>query len=385
MMSSEEAERAVSITRDLVRIESVTGNEKNISQYIASYLANNGLDVHVADVEPGRSNVLAFSHPNASINLLLTGHVDTVPIGMGWTKDPVGGAIVDDRLYGRGSSDMKSGLAAMMVGFVAANRDRTTASNCVGFAAVIDEEVSGKGTRHMVASGIRASAALIAEPTDLQVIAAAKGNGYIELEIRGKASHAGSPELGSNAILLAAKVVSLINGFDQHLSSKRHHLLGCAHVTVTRIAGGEGDSIVPASCRIFLDIRTLPGQTTDNLKDELDSWFRGKLTQEELFRIMLSTIMDMPAMDTDPAHPICRALIDASAKAGAPALPVGSWTAACDGGLLQALAGIPTIMFGPGSIVREAHRPNKSVPVKEIVIATETCYRLTSAAFREPF
>ena len=384
MNSAEGADAAIALTRELVRIDSVSGREAGVAAAIARYLGGHGIEADIVDVDGDRRNVLAFVGRRDAVNLLLSGHTDTVPLGPGWTRDPLGGELVDGRIYGRGSCDMKAGLAAMLVGLVTAAKSMPKDALGICFAGVIDEEVSGKGTRHIAASGLRANAAVIAEPTELEVVRAAKGNGYINVAISGKAAHAGSPAMGENAIALAARVVAAVERFDTGLDRPVHPLLGKRYATVTRITGGEGDSIVPSGCSVLLDIRTLPGVATTDMLRDLDAEFDRAFDATERRRIRAEVVMDMPAMETPETHALCGALRRAVSAAGGPDRPVGGWSAACDGGLLQVLADIPTMLFGPGSIVREAHRPDESVPVDEILVATDAFRRLVESAFTEP-
>ena len=384
MKFSEDAAAAIALTQELVRIESVSGNEAGVATAIARYLGSHGIATEVVDVEGGRRNVVAFLGRRDAVNLVLTGHTDTVPLGPGWTRDPLGGELDDGRIYGRGSCDMKAGLAAMLVGLVAAARTMPRDALGVCFAGVIDEEVSGKGTRHLAASGLRANAAVIAEPTELAVVRAAKGNGYIRVTMTGKAAHAGSPAMGENAVGLAARVIAAVERFDAGLGAPTHPLLGRRFATVTRVAGGEGDSIVPSASTLLIDVRTLPGVTTADMMRDLEAGFERTLSAADRRRIACELVMDMPAMETPESHALCGALRRSVVAAGGPDGPVGGWSAACDGGLLQVHANIPTMLFGPGSIVSQAHRPDESVPADDIAVATEAFRRLTVSAFTEP-
>lgn len=383
MLDVDSKSKVVNLTRELVRIESVTGNERRVAELIASFIGQHGLEVKTPIVEEGRLNVVAHAGRTDDVNLLLSGHTDTVPLGQGWSKDPTGGELRDGRIYGRGSCDMKAGLAAMLVGFLAACADRRQDALGICYAAVIDEEVSGKGTRHLAANGFQANAAIIAEPTELQVITAAKGNGYIDIAVMGQAAHAGSPGSGANAISLASRIVALIEEFDAGLASQTHPFLGKKFATVTRVGGGEGDSIVPSRCDLLIDVRTVPGVSTSDMLKDIERVLDKGLSPADRGRVTSGVRMNLPAMETSADHPVCAALVQARKESGAPDMPTGGWTAACDGGILQEAAGIATILYGPGSIVGQAHRPDEFVPVDELLIATETFQRVSATAFRQ--
>lgn len=369
----------ITLTKELIRIDSVSGHEHRIAERVAAYLEVNGLSPRIVPVRDGRPNVMA-SWGTGRPALLFTGHIDTVPFGEGWTRDPLGGEEAGGRIYGRGASDMKSGLAAMMVALSTAGRELPSPGRAVSFAAVIDEEVSGLGTRAAIAEGIDAECAVLAEPTELQPICAAKGNCYFKIDVRGRAAHAGSPELGVNAIAAAAALARAVEDYNDSLMTRRHPLLGRPYATVTRIEGGTGESSVPDRCVFTIDRRLLPNETGRSSLADLQVYLRRHVPSEQTAPYEVTLKMELPAMEVAADHSIVRAIQQASIASGGPSLPVGGWTAACDGGLLSADARIPTVLFGPGSIVMEAHRPDESVAIDQLLIATRTYARVAARA-----
>ena len=337
----------IDLTRRLVRIDSVSGHEGEIAGFIADYLTANGIATRISEAAAGRPNVYA-QLGDARPGLLLNGHVDTVPIGNGWTRAPLGGEQDGGRIFGRGSADMKAELAAMMVGLVAARCHVSNPAGAVAFAAVVDEEVASLGTKAAIAAGITAPLAIIAEPTELQTICAAKGNCYFTITLRGRAAHAGSPELGVNAISAAAVVIRAIEQHDRAIAARRHPLLGRPYATVTRISGGTGESSVPDHCVLTVDRRLLPDETGESSRAELQA----------LLGIEVALDMELPALDVAPDHYLVNEVRQTSIACGAPDRPVGGWSAACDGGHLQR-AGVATVLFGPGSISGQRHRPDE--------------------------
>jgi len=384
--STETAERAVNLTKALVKIDSVTGNERRIGEFIAGYLGSNGIEARTHEVE-GRLNVYARIGADAKPALLLTGHVDTVPTGSGWTRDPFGAEEEGGRIYGRGACDMKSGLAAIMAAMIDANRIVKRPSRSLAFAAVIDEENTGTGTKAALRDGIDARYAIIAEPTELQPICAAKGNCYLRIEVAGKAAHAGFPELGVNAIAAAARLVEAMEDYNATLAMPMHPLLGRRFATVTRITGGSGDSIVPQSCRLSIDRRMLPHETGAYCLADLRRYLQSRYLQsqaalEGMWGYEVSLDMELPGMEIAVDHPLVRLVEQASRSCGGPALPAAGWSAASDGGLLAAHGAIETVLYGPGSIVREAHRADESVPIGELSIAADAYLAIATKALR---
>jgi acetylornithine deacetylase len=372
-----EPESLYTLTAELVRRPSVSGEERSVAEFIANFLGDHGLEAGTAEVEPGRPNVSTSWGAEAGPALLLTGHSDTVPVGEGWSRDPFGGEIVDGRLYGRGSCDMKAGLAGMLLTMVAVKRRLPRPARRVIFAACVDEEEGGKGTQDALRKGLAADWAVIGEPTELQPISAAKGNAYFEVKVHGRSAHAGSPELGANAIYGAAKAIEVVERHHAELRARSHPLLGSPSASVGTVRGGFMVSAVPDSCSFWVDRRLIPGEDGDSALAELSR----RLHEAAAYpgtRIEERLAMEMPAMQSPVDHPIFTALAAAAADAGGPALPPGAWSAACDGGFLQRGGIAPVVLFGPGSITKQAHRPDEFVPLSELLIAARA-YALLAA------
>ena len=373
-----EPEQLYGLTAELVRRPSVSGEERSVAEFIANFLRDHGLDPALAEVEAGRPNVAASWGADAGPALLLTGHSDTVPIGEGWSRDPFGGEIADGKLYGRGSCDMKAGLAGMMLALIAVKRRLPRPARRVIFAACVDEEEGGKGTQDALRKGLAAEWAVIGEPTELQPIGAAKGDAYFEVKVTGRSAHAGSPELGANAIYGAAKAIEAVQRHHAELRTRNHPLLGSPSASVGTVAGGFTVSAVPDSCTFWIDRRLVPGEDGASALAELSRRLHEEGVAYPGTRIEERLAMEMPAMQSPSDHPIFEALASATADAGGPSLPTGSWSAACDGGFLQRSGIAPVVLFGPGSISRQAHRPDEFVPLNETLIAARA-YALLAA------
>ncbi|GAA1552167.1 M20 family metallopeptidase [Kribbella sancticallisti] len=335
-----------------------------------------GLDVVATRVEPGRDNLSITLAGGNGPGLLLLGHTDVVPVGDGWTKDPFGGAVVDGRIYGRGASDMKGGLAAALVALAALRG--TELSGPVELAALMDEEETGKGIRAYVGTASRSWLGCItAEPTDLQTIIGARGDSYLRVEIHGRACHAGNPDDGANAIYGATAVVAEIERLHAELAAAPHPLLGPATWSVGQIQGGTGGSIVPAECVLIADRRLLPGESPAAVLGNLQARVAALNLEARGLSVDLQMPMEMPAFET-PADADLVRITDASlAAAGGPGLPLGGWTAACDGGFIARDLGIPVVVLGPGSVTTQAHRADESVAINELLVAART-YALTA-------
>jgi acetylornithine deacetylase/succinyl-diaminopimelate desuccinylase-like protein len=282
----------------------------------------------------------------------------------------------DGRIYGRGASDMKGGLAASLAALAALRG--VGLSGPVELAALVDEEETGKGIRAFVSSVPGPFLGCItAEPTDLQTIIGARGASYLRAEIHGKACHAGNPDGGANAIYGAAAVIAEIERLHAELAKRPHPLLGPATWSVGQIHGGTGGSIVPAECVVVADRRLLPGESTDAVLDDLRARVAGLRLADRGLTVDLAMPMEMPAFQTPADSELARATDAALADAGGPGLPLGGWTAACDGGYVARDLGVPVVVLGPGSATSQAHRADESVAIEELLVASRA-YALTA-------
>jgi len=372
-------DQLIELARSLLRArgQNPPGEEAATVGVLAEAAAGLGLDVCEAPVQPGRDNVRVTLPGGAGSGLLLLGHTDVVPVGDGWTRDPFGAEVEAGRIYGRGASDMKGGLAAALSAMAALRG--AGLSGPVELAALVDEEEKGTGIRAYVASAPAASfvGCIVAEPTDLQTIIGARGASYVYVNVHGTACHAGDPDAGANAIYGAAAVVAEIERLHADLAAHRHPLLGPATWSVGQIEGGTGGSVVAADCLVVADRRLLPGESPATVLDDL----RGRLETLRLadrgLTVEVSMPMEMPAFETPSDSLLARTVGAAIADAGGPTLPPGGWTAACDGGFVARDLGVPVVVLGPGSVADQAHRPDESVSIDELVTAARS-YALTA-------
>ena len=189
---------------------------------------------------------------------------------------------------------------------------------------------------------------ITAEPTDLQTVIGARGASYLRVEIHGSACHAGKPDDGANAIYGAAAVVAEIERMHRELAQRPHPLLGPATWSVGQIDGGTGGSIVPAECVVVADRRLLPGESTAAVLDDIRERVAGLRLADRGLTVDVTMPMEMPAFETPADSPLARTVDAALADAGGPGLPLGGWTAACDGGFVARDLGRPGGRAGAG-------------------------------------
>jgi acetylornithine deacetylase len=402
-------ELLVRITQDLLRApgQNPPGDEAATVAVLIAAASDLGLDVRTSPVEPGRDNVSITLAGGNDPGLLLLGHTDVVPVGDGWSVYPYGGLVRDGRIYGRGASDMKGGLAAALAALAALRETRLAGP--VELAALVDEEETGKGIRAYVESATPPHAApppephaastaersvtsaaqraepsaerhpaptapryagcVTAEPTDLQTIIAARGDSYLQVSVHGRAAHAGNPDGGANAIYGAAAVVTEIERLHAELAKSPHPLLGPATWSVGQINGGTGGSIVPADCVVVADRRLLPGESPTEVLADLHRRVAALHLEDRGLTVELAMPMEMPAFETSEDHDLVQITEAARFDAGGPPMPLAGWTAACDGGYVARDLDVPVVVLGPGSVTDQAHRADESVAIAEMVTA----------------
>jgi len=373
----------VAITRSLVQQpgENPPGEEAaRVGALVAACSARH-LEVRTVPLAEGRENVHALTTGGPGPRLLLLGHTDVVPVGDGWSVDPFGGLVRDGRIYGRGTSDMLGGLAACVVAMAAVQRAAgqlgVQLSGRVELVAAVDEEEGGLGIRGFMAAEEHHpyAACITAEPTDLQTIVAARGDCYLDITVHGRAAHAGRPSDGCNAIYGAARVIESLRAWNDELARSPHPLAGPATWSVGIVNGGQGTAIVPAICRIQADRRLLPGESPDEVLASVRARIERLGLDRDGLRAAVQMPMSMPGFETAVDDPFVRLVDSALSESGGPRLPAGGWTAACDGGFVSRDLGVPTVVLGPGSVNDQAHRPDESVPIQELVVAARTYAR----------
>ncbi len=341
--------------------------EAAMAAYVAAWLREQGAEVELDEVLPGRPNVIArLKGDQAGRTLIWEGHLDTVQTS-GMTVDPFRPELHDGRLYGRGAADDKGCLAAFML----ALRDlaQRPAPINVTFVAAVDEEFQFRGILHHLERGERADGGIAGEPTRLHIVSACKGCVRWEIEVRGRAAHSSQPERGIDAIAIGTDLaVHLRRVFGPDLVARVHPLLGRASLICSMIEGGEGFNTVPASCRLKFDRRTLPGESGEDAWREIAKEvrrFAADLDREATV-VMHPPFIDSISMEVAPdatiiaaAQEICRAEGLTDALLG---VPFGSDASK------MTRAGIPTIIFGPGDIA-DAHTADESISVAEVARA----------------
>ncbi len=369
---------AVALARALIQIDSRnptlapdSPGEGDCARALASVLDDWGFSVELTETVPGRPNVVARLGPSDSPVLMLNGHLDVVGVE-GMIHEPFAAEIRANRIYGRGSADMKGGLAAMCAAAVTGAGPK--ARRQIMVAAVVDEEYESLGMRALLASGVRAQAAIITEPTNLSICPAHRGFAWLDVSLRGRAAHGSRYDIGVDAITHAGLLLADLEQLERtRESGARHPLLGRGSLHASIIRGGVGMSTYPEACELAIERRTLPGESAERAMREItDACDRVKAAHPGFdARVTLSTAQ-LPS-DVPADAPIVKRLQGALKRENL-AVKIEGLSAWTDAALLNE-AGIPAICFGPGDIAL-AHAAEEFVPVEEIGLATRVLTRV---------
>ena len=333
--------------------------EKNVADFLATVAARAGLEIEfqvLADGHHGRANLIARLRPAGNIRrtILLAPHLDTV----GAEEAQFVPRWKNGRLHGRGACDTKGSVAAMLTALceLAESKNRPRETEII-FAGLIDEEHAQAGSRSLAKSKFKADLAIVGEPTRSQVVTAHKGSFWLQLKTRGKAAHGATPHLGKNAIHEMARIVDVLEtDYAAQLRRHKHALLGTATVNVGTITGGTQPNIVPDSCTISIDRRTLPGQTEGSVRREITVLLKSKKLSATIWSAKLAPAL---ALETDDKLPLVREFLRSVGQSR----PAGV-DYFCDAAVLSA-GGIPSVVFGPGDIA-QAHTAEEWISLAEL-------------------
>lgn len=373
MKPQADAHQVMGILEDLIRIPSVnpvyddrSPGEGEISEYIEQRLRKAGLKVSRQKVLPGRDNIIAeLRTGNAHSTLLFESHMDTVSAGT--MMDPFQPRYKDGLLFGRGACDTKATLAGMIYAMEQCARHPERLQSDLILCASVDEEHAYKGLSAFMDLNIPVHGAIVGEPTELGIVVAHKGCVRFALTVVGKAAHSSVPDEGINAIYHMARIIDYIENKEQAFLAGRHHpLCGSPSISIGTIKGGQQINIVPDRCVIEIDRRIIPGEDATEEFAILSEKLRNEANRQGI-RVEIDTYLLDPSLNTSLASELVHLSGKVAAQLGLSdqlrGVPYGS-----NASKLQHHLGIPSIVFGPGSI-KQAHAAEEWVPVDEVVMA----------------
>lgn len=366
-------DETVTLLQELVRIDSTNpdlvpggAGEGAIAGFVATWLRDRGFEVHRLESRVGRPSIVAIAYGSGGgRSLMLNGHLDTVTLA-GYDGDPLDPVIRGGKLFGRGSYDMKSGVAALMV--AGAHAAAQPHAGDIVLALVADEEHASAGTSEAL-EHFTADAAIVVEPSELMVTLAHKGFVWFDVTVEGRAAHGSRPDLGVDAITKAGRFLVALDDLAKRLAAERPHpLLGAASVHASTIRGGEERSSYPASCTIAVEWRTLPGQDAASVEAELWSILDGIAVDDPEFHYRLVRGLERSPFEADRESPVVQSTLRIVEEVtGAPVEIRGEpfWTDCA----LYADAGIPVVLFGVAGA--GAHAATEWVSLESVEIVTQ--------------
>lgn len=382
----------LSLLKELIAIPSVNPMGRDVSgpeffetrvtEYLVKHLTDLGVPFEQVEVAAGRCNVLArLDSPGATRTVLLDAHQDTVPVD-GMTIAPFEPVEKEGRLYGRGSCDVKGGLASMLSAFTRLVRERPTCRSNVVLSLTCDEEATSLGINHLTDSWVtgrakyrlcpdRPDVAIVAEPTQLDIVVAHRGATRWKIRATGRACHSSRPNEGINAIYRMARVVRALEDYAEWLPGSRpaHPLCGPATLSVGRIEGGSSVNVVPDLCTIEVDRRVIPGEENLAVIEELSEFLRQRVDFELIHE---SPYCASPALGDENNGGLAAELMSTiQSVVGVKTIlgvPYGTHASRF------ARAKVPSVVFGPGDIA-QAHTKDEWIEVSQLDQAAEVYYR----------
>ena len=335
----------IELTRALVGFDTINppGNERPCAEHLGGLLDDGGFSVSYHEFAEHRSSLVARIGGSAdAAPLCFTGHIDTVPLGAApWTVDPFAGEISDGKLYGRGTTDMKSGVAAFVVAVLRLARELSKGPGVV-LVITAGEETGCEGAYHLAGLGDvlgEAGAIVVAEPSSNQPWIGHKGALWLTARTTGVTAHGSMPEQGENAVYMAAHAISKLEDFDFNVA--RHAVLGKPTLNVGTVHGGLNINSVPDMAEIGIDIRTTPDQDHAAIRSHLTGYLGDS--------VVLDPIVDVGGVLTDPSNEWMQEVFDVmSGILGSRPEPNTATYFTDASALTPAYGGAPTVILGPG-------------------------------------
>jgi succinyl-diaminopimelate desuccinylase len=383
---------ALSILKDLVSIPSVNPMgrdvagpeflETRLTAYLVGFFQQLGVEHQTLEVMPGRANVIArVDTPGAKTTILLDAHQDTVPVD-GMTIDPFTPSVRDGRLYGRGACDVKGGMAAMLAAFARFSRERPSGAANVVMSCTCDEEQTASGARALAKLWSDPSSprsllsappdvAVVAEPTNLNIVVAHRGAVRWKLVTKGRACHSSRPHEGVNAVYKMAQVLTVLERYAEELPKMvpPHPLCGGPTFSVGRITGGISVNTVPDECVIEIDRRVIPGEDPKTAIPHVTTYLQERVDVD--FEMLPPWCDGATLADTINGSWADRLMKHITAVAG-PHEKQGAWYGT--NASRMATDKLPAVVFGPGSIA-QAHTVDEWIDINELRLASEIYYR----------
>jgi succinyl-diaminopimelate desuccinylase len=387
---SDPSDELAELAAELVRIptENPPGDERPCAEFVVEWFDDRGIDATLVE-KPSADRAQAVAEVGSekeSPTLVLNGHLDVVPPGDRdqWTRDPFAGTVADGTLYGRGSADMKTGLAIAMLAVrdLAEEIENDTLDGSLVFHAAMGEETGDPGTRTLLEEGYDGDYAVVLEPTDFRVGTSAKGVVTYRIGVEGSASHASRPDQGTNAIDATRKALAALDDYDDRLREREDPLVGRGYATVTEFEAGTDSNmaVVPDRAEFLLDRRILPDERFEEVEAEIEGVL-AEVEREVGVEIDLTLVQHYASAGIPADHPLATRFRELSSElADASEEPWGLEAATDAREFVE--AGIPAVIWGPGELA-QAHTADECIDLDDAALGLEILKRAARGLLSE--
>jgi succinyl-diaminopimelate desuccinylase len=344
------------------------GHEREAAQWLEAEMAEMGFVAHASELMPGRSNVVGVLANGPGPAFAFNTHLDVVPAGAGWSANPFQLRECGERLYGRGACDAKGALAAMLEAMRWLAGARAHWAGTLLGVFVADEEAASCGAKAYVRTAPKIDACVIGEPTSCTTYSAHKGSLRPLVRVLGRSAHSGTPDLGINAIIRSASLLTRVAAEHARIKARKHPLVGSPSLTITRAAAGIADNVVPDACDVLLDRRMVPGEDEQTVRAELAALVADAAKEAGTpMEIVAFRPTTGGAAETAPDAEIVIACQQACQHQHGYATPLSGFQGGCDLVHFRSV-GAQGVVLGPGSLA-VAHQPDEYVPIAELAMA----------------
>lgn len=363
-----ENQTALALLKEIVGIKSVLGGEKVVADRLQEVLEAHGIPCEQVEYAPGRNQLIATVKGTKPGKVLgFSGHMDVVPVGeVAWETNPFEATEIDGNLYGRGTNDMKAGLIAAIAAMIRLKESGANFSGTVKLLSTVGEETAAIGAGQLVDEGYAddLDALVIGEPTDVRIAVAHKGALWPQITTYGKTAHGSMPDQGVNAI---EHMLLVLDAFKKEFDLSEHtdDLVGPSTSSLNVMKGGNGTNVVPDTCTVAIDIRTVASQSHEELKQQIEAMLDRLTNEVPHFKATVEYINDLPAVRTEIADPFTQLVQEVVTDVTGETLePYGmtGYTDASQFGRVE--KNIPILILGPGE-TKYAHQPNEFVKIAD--------------------